>query len=143
MTEFRPDFTEQERLMLALRVPRFDYSVRGFVASVIGVAIVALVITHYAATDSGLEVYLLSYLGGLIAYFWYGHYFKNHKNQFPPNAMFEGLSEEETEQLRNEYSDRWGRQRVWTSEEIFTAFFATLVGAAPALLVLEGVVHYL
>ena len=57
--------------------------------------------------------------------------------------MFEGLSEEETEQLRNEYSDRWERQRVWTSEEIFTAFFATLVGAAPALLVLEGVVHYL
>jgi hypothetical protein len=127
--------------MLEFRVPSFDCPRGCGLASLIGVVIVGLVMTSYEGTNevTNLEGYLLCYLSGLIVYFWYGHYSKNGKTQFPPSSLFEGLSGEEAEELREEYSEQWEKQRGWASNEIFEAFFVTLIVTAPALIVVLGV----
>jgi len=123
--------------MLEFRVPSFDCSRGCGLASLIGVVIAGLVMTSYEVTN--LEGHLLCYLIGLIAYFLYGHYSKNGKTQFPPSSLFEGLSGEEAEELREEYSEQWEKQRGWKGNEIFEAFFVTLIVTAPALIVVLGV----
>ena len=45
----------------------------------------------------------------------------------------------EAEELREEYSEQWEKQRGWKGNEIFEAFFVTLIVTAPALIVVLGV----